>query len=263
MVPGSAPARTVVIIPTFDEIENLEGAVAAVFTADPHVAILVVDDDSPDGTGALADRLAAADPRVTVLHRTERAGLGQAYLAGFRTALAAGHEVLVEMDADGSHPASALPALLARLDAADRPGVVIGSRWVAGGEVVDWPARRRWLSEGANAYARIALRIRVRDSTAGYRAYRAETLRAIPLDDVHSHGYCFQIDMTLRTLDAGFGVAEVPITFRDRLRGTSKMSSGIVAEAMLRVTQWGLRRWFRPRSLSRTSNGSAAERSLG
>ncbi|GMA94287.1 hypothetical protein GCM10025881_11110 [Pseudolysinimonas kribbensis] len=148
MVPGSAPARTVVIIPTFDEIENLEGAVAAVFTADPHVAILVVDDDSPDGTGALADRLAAADPRVTVLHRTERAGLGQAYLAGFRTALAAGHEVLVEMDADGSHPASALPALLARLDAADRPGVVIGSRWVAGGEVVDWPARRRWLSEG-------------------------------------------------------------------------------------------------------------------
>jgi dolichol-phosphate mannosyltransferase len=258
-----APARAVVIIPTFDEIENLETAVAAVFDVAPDVAILVVDDDSPDGTGALADRLAAADPRVTVLHRTERAGLGQAYLAGFRTALAAGHEVLVEMDCDGSHPASALPAMLARLDEDDRLGVVIGSRWVRGGRVVDWPLRRRLLSEGANTYARIALRIRVRDSTAGYRAYRAATLRAIPLDDVQSHGYCFQIDMTLRTLDAGFAVAEVPITFRDRLLGQSKMSAGIVSEAMLRVTQWGFGRWFGRRSLSRTSNGSPAERSVG
>lgn len=260
---STAPARAVVIIPTFDEIENLEIAVAAVFEAAPDVAILVVDDDSPDGTGALAERLAVADPRVSVLHRTERAGLGQAYLAGFRTALAAGHEILIEMDCDGSHPASALPAMLARLEAADRPGLVIGSRWTPGGRVVDWPLRRRILSEGANTYARIALRIRVRDSTAGYRAYRAETLRAIPLDEVQSHGYCFQIDMTLRTLDAGFGVAEVPITFRDRLLGTSKMSAGIVSEAMLRVTQWGFGRWLRPRSLSRTSNGSAPERSLG
>ena len=260
---GPAPARTVVIIPTFDEIENLENAVAAVLSAAPDVAVLVVDDDSPDGTGALADRLASADPRVSVLHRTERAGLGQAYLAGFRVALDAGHEVVVEMDCDGSHPASALPAILARLDEPDRPGLVIGSRWIPGGRVVDWPARRRWLSRTANTYARIALRIRVRDSTAGYRAYRAETLRAIPLDAVQSHGYCFQIDMTLRTLDAGFGVAEVPITFRDRLLGTSKMSAGIVSEAMLRLTQWGLRRWFRPRSLSRTSNGTARERSVG
>ncbi|MGN6324962.1 polyprenol monophosphomannose synthase [Pseudolysinimonas sp.] len=258
-----APARTVVIIPTFDEIENLENAVAAVFAAVPDASILVVDDDSPDGTGDLADRIAAADPRVAVLHRTERAGLGQAYLAGFRTALAAGHEVLIEMDSDGSHPADALPAMLARLDEADRPGLVIGSRWTPGGRVVDWPVSRRRLSEAANAYARIALRIRVRDSTAGFRAYRAETLRAIPLDDVQSHGYCFQIDMTIRALDAGFGVAEVPITFRDRLLGQSKMSAGIVLEAMLRVTQWGFGRWFRPRSLSRTSNGSARERSVG
>jgi dolichol-phosphate mannosyltransferase len=234
-----------VIIPTFDEIDNLENAVAAVFAALPDVAILVVDDDSPDGTGQLADRIAAADPRVSVLHRTERAGLGQAYLAGFRTALAAGHPVLIEMDSDGSHPATALPAMLARLEEDDRPGLVIGSRWTAGGRVVDWPASRRWLSETANAYARFALRIRVRDSTAGFRAYRAETLRAIQLDHVQSHGYCFQIDMTLRTLDARFGVAEVPITFRDRLLGRSKMSTAIVAEAMLRVTQWGFRRWFR------------------
>jgi dolichol-phosphate mannosyltransferase len=243
-----APARVVVIIPTFDEIENLENVVAAVFSAVPDAAILVVDDDSPDGTGELADRIAAADPRVSVLHRTERAGLGQAYLAGFRVGLDAGHEVLIEMDSDGSHPATALPAMLARLDEADRPGLVIGSRWTPGGRVVDWPASRRLLSETANTYARIALRIRVRDSTAGFRAYRADTLRAIPLDDVQSHGYCFQIDMTLRTLDAGFEAAEVPITFRDRLLGQSKMSAGIVVEAMLRVTQWGFGRWFRPRS---------------
>jgi dolichol-phosphate mannosyltransferase len=166
--------------------------------------------------------------------------------------------VLVEMDCDGSHPASALPAMLARLDADGGLGLVIGSRWTPGGEVVDWPARRRWLSETANAYARLMLRIPVRDSTAGYRAYRAETLRAIPLEDVQSHGYCFQIDMTLRALDAGFGVAEVPITFRDRLFGVSKMSAGIVVEAMLRVTAWGIARWFRPRSLSQTSKGVAA-----
>jgi dolichol-phosphate mannosyltransferase len=255
---GTAPARVVVIIPTFDEIENLESAVAAVLAAVPEASILVVDDDSPDGTGDLADRIAAADARVRVLHRTERAGLGQAYLAGFRTALEAGHEVLVEMDCDGSHPASALPSMLARLDADDRPGLVIGSRWTPGGSVVDWPVRRRWLSETANAYARFMLRIRVRDSTAGYRAYRARTLRAVPLDDVQSHGYCFQIDMTLRTLDAGFGVAEVPIAFRDRLLGTSKMSAGIVAEAMLRVTAWGIARWFRPRSLSQTSKSTTA-----
>jgi dolichol-phosphate mannosyltransferase len=257
------PARAVVIIPTFDEIENLENAVAAVFAAAPDVDILVVDDDSPDGTGALADRLAAADDRISVLHRTQRAGLGQAYIGGFGVALAAGHEVLVEFDCDGSHPASSLPEMLARLDAEPELGLVIGSRWTKGGRVVDWPLSRRILSEGANLYARIALRITVRDSTGGYRAYRAETLRAIALDDIQSHGYCFQIDMTLRTLDAGFGIAEVPITFRDRLLGQSKMSSAIVVEAMLRVTQWGFGRWFRPRSLSRTSNGSARERSLG
>jgi dolichol-phosphate mannosyltransferase len=260
---GTAPARTVVIIPTFDEIENLEAAVTAVLRAAPEVELLIVDDDSPDGTGDLAESIAADDPRVSVLHRSERAGLGQAYLAGFRTALASGYDVVVEMDSDGSHPASSLPDMLTRLDAGDRPGLVIGSRWIKGGRAVNWPMHRRLLSRLANAYTRVMLDIGVRDATGGYRAYRADTLRAIPLGEVRSHGYCFQIDMTLRTLDAGFGVAEVPITFRDRLHGTSKMSVGIIVEAMLRVTQWGLGRWFRPRSLSRTSNGRAAERSVG
>jgi len=248
--PGGRPSGAspvVVIIPTFNEIENLETAVAAVHAV-ADVDILVVDDDSPDGTGALADRISAADPRVSVLHRTERAGLGQAYLAGFRRALDAGYRVIVEMDSDGSHPAASLPELLSRLDRDDRPGLVIGSRWVAGGRVVDWPRRRRLLSEGANSYARLALGFAVRDSTGGYRAYRADVLRAMALDEVQSHGYCFQIDMTRRTLDAGFGVAEVPITFRDRLYGTSKMSAGIVVEAMWRVTVWGLARLFRRRT---------------
>jgi dolichol-phosphate mannosyltransferase len=239
--------RTIVIIPTFNEIENLENAVSAVLAV-IDVDILIVDDDSPDGTGAVADRLAAADPRIVVLHRTERAGLGQAYLAGFQRALNEGYPVLVEMDSDGSHPAGTLPELLARLDAEDHPGLVIGSRWVPGGRVVDWPRRRRLLSEGANGYARLALGFRVRDSTGGFRAYRAEALRAIPLGDVQSRGYCFQIDMTRRTLNAGFGVAEVPIIFRDRLHGTSKMGAGIVAEAMTRVTLWGLQRLFRRRT---------------
>jgi dolichol-phosphate mannosyltransferase len=259
----TAPARAVVIIPTFNEIENLESAIATVFRAAPDVEILVVDDASPDGTGALADRIAAEDRRVSVLHRRDRQGLGPAYLAGFREALAAGHEIVIEMDSDGSHPASALPAMIARLDDADQPGLAIGSRWVPGGGSVDWPFHRRWLSRLANLYAQFALDVDVRDSTAGYRAYTADTLRAIDLDEVQSRGYCFQIDMTLRTIDAGFGVSEVPIIFRDRVLGHSKMRPSIVAEAMLRVTQWGLSRRFRPRSLSRTSNGSARERSLG
>ena len=262
--PDSAASRSVVIVPTFNEIENLAAIVDAVFTAAPQVDVLVVDDDSPDGTGQLADRIAATDDRVAVLHRTERAGLGQAYLAGFARTLAEGYDIVIEMDADGSHPASALPAMIDRLTGDPALGTVIGSRWIRGGRVVDWPARRRWLSEGANAYARIMLGIPVRDSTAGFRAFRAEALRGIHLETVASHGYCFQIDMTRRVADAGFGIAEVPITFRDRVHGTSKMSGAIVGEAMLRVTGWGIQRLFRPRgragrttrSLSDSSNGA-------
>ena len=241
---GRAAARAVVIVPTYNEADNLEPAVDAIRAAAPDAHILVVDDASPDGTGELADRLAASDPRITVLHHSPRAGLGGAYLAGFGVALAAGFDILIEMDADGSHPADALPALIARLDTPDHADMVVGSRWVPGGGFVDWPAPRRLLSRAGNAYARLALGIAVKDSTAGFRSYRAEVLRTLDLDGVESRGYCFQIDMTRRVLNAGYRVAEVPIVFTERRRGASKMNSRIVLEAMWRVTQWGLARRF-------------------
>jgi len=236
-----------VVIPTYDERESLPATVAALFTAAPDVDLLVVDDASPDGTGPLADALAAADPRVSVLHRAGKEGLGRAYRDGFAWALERDYPVVVEMDADGSHPASALPAMLDALAADPGVGVVIGSRWVEGGSVVDWPAYRRLLSVGGNAYARLALRIPVRDITAGYRAYRAEVLAELAHEEIDSRGYCFQVDMTVRTWDAGWDIAEVPIAFRERVAGVSKMSASIVVEAMLRVTGWGLRRIGRPR----------------
>jgi dolichol-phosphate mannosyltransferase len=231
-------ARAIVVIPTYNEAESLAATVAGILAEVPAASILIVDDASPDGTGDIADGL-AADPRVQVLHRTARDGLGHAYLAGFERALDQGFEAIVEMDADGSHPASALPAILTGLDTAD---LVIGSRWTPGGAVANWPRHREWLSRAANTYARIALRIPVRDSTAGYRAFRASALREIDLAHVESRGYCFQIDMTVRVVDHGLTVAEVPITFVDRVAGRSKMSGAIVVEAMLRVTQWGFQR---------------------
>ncbi|MEO5919585.1 MAG: polyprenol monophosphomannose synthase [Pseudolysinimonas sp.] len=241
--------RALVVIPTYNEAESITRTIATLLETVPAASVLVVDDASPDGTGALVDGLAAADPRVAVLHREGREGLGHAYLAGFRHALddatgggGAGYDAIVEMDADGSHPASALPAILAALEAHD---LVIGSRWTAGGSVANWPRHREWLSRAANTYTRIVLHIPVRDSTAGYRAFRASTLRRIDLAHVESRGYCFQIDMTLRVVDAGLSVAEVPITFVDRVAGHSKMSGSIVVEAMLRVTGWGIQRLFR------------------
>jgi dolichol-phosphate mannosyltransferase len=256
---GRGAVRSVVIMPTYNEVENLEPAIDAIHRSAPELHVLVVDDASPDGTGEAADRLAATDPRVTVLHHGDRAGLGAAYLAGFAVALAAGFDVLIEMDADGSHPASALPALIARLDAPDRTDMVIGSRRVPGGGFVDWPAARRVLSRAGNFYARVALRIRVMDATAGFRAYRADVLRSLDLDGVESRGYCFQIDMTLRVLDAGYRVAEVPIIFTDRQRGVSKMNSRIVLEAMWRVTQWGFIRRFSRRSPATAPETAPAE----
>ncbi|HWM35373.1 MAG TPA: polyprenol monophosphomannose synthase [Pseudolysinimonas sp.] len=235
--------RAIVVIPTYDEADNIERTIDGLLAAVPTVNVLVVDDDSPDGTGALVDALAAADPRIRTLHRATRDGLGHAYLAGFHRALDDGFDTIVEMDADGSHPAAALPAILEALREHD---LVIGSRWVRGGAVANWPRRREWLSRAANTYARILLGLPVRDSTAGYRAFRASTLRAIDLDGVVSRGYCFQIDMTRRVVEAGQSVAEVPITFVDRVAGRSKMSGAIVVEAMLRVTGWGLRRLFAP-----------------
>jgi dolichol-phosphate mannosyltransferase len=239
-----------VVIPTYNEAESIAQTIATLLETVPATSVLVVDDASPDGTGDLVEALSKDDRRIGILHREVRDGLGHAYLAGFHRALdedadAGGrYSAIVEMDADGSHPASALPAILAALETHD---LVIGSRWTAGGSVANWPRHREWLSRAANTYARIALRIPVRDSTAGYRAFRPGTLRRIDLEHVDSRGYCFQIDMTLRALDAGLSVAEVPITFTDRVAGHSKMSGSIVVEAMLRVTGWGIQRLFRRR----------------
>jgi dolichol-phosphate mannosyltransferase len=228
-----------VIIPTYNERDNLDDIVARTRRAVPTADILIVDDNSPDGTGDMAEKLALTDSQVHVLHRTEKAGLGAAYLAGFGWALHRGYGVLVEMDADGSHDPAELPHLLSAVENAD---LVIGSRWVRGGVVRNWPRSRAILSRGGNAYARIMLGLSVHDATGGYRAYRAATLREIGLNDVRSQGYCFQIELTLRTVRAGLSIAEVPITFTERARGTSKMNRAIVAEALWRVTQWSVTR---------------------
>lgn len=230
--------RVLVIVPTYNEKDNLELILARVHAAVPSAEVLVVDDHSPDGTGRIADRLAAADDRVQVLHRTGKAGLGAAYIAGFAWARARGYDVVVEMDADGSHSPAQLPRLLAALEQAD---LVLGSRWVPGGEVVNWPASRELLSRCGNAYTRIVLRLPLRDATGGYRAYRRAVLDTLPLEEVASQGYCFQVDLAWQVWKAGHTIVEVPITFVERERGTSKMSRSIVLEALWRVTWWGLR----------------------
>ncbi len=235
--PPASAARPLVIIPTYDERENLARIVARLRAAVPDCDVLVVDDASPDGTGALADDLARADAAVAVLHRDAKRGLGGAYVAGFRWALARGYAVVVEMDADGSHQPEQLPRLLQAVAAG--ADLALGSRWVPGGSVVNWPARRRLLSRGGNTYVRIALGLPVRDATGGFRAFRADTLRGLPFKDVASHGYCFQVDMLWRAVLAGATVTEVPITFVEREFGTSKMSGSIVREALWRVTLWG------------------------
>jgi dolichol-phosphate mannosyltransferase len=229
--------RVLVVIPTYNEIASLEPIVARLRSAVPEAYALVVDDGSPDGTGELADRLAASDDHLRVLHRAQKAGLGAAYIAGFRAALSDGFDVVVEMDADGSHAPEELPRLLAALRGAD---LVIGSRWVAGGEVRNWPQSRQLISRGGNLYARILLRFPVRDATGGFRAYRRCVLETIKLDEVASQGYCFQIDLAWKAWREGFRVLEVPITFTERQLGHSKMSRSIVTEALWRVAAWGL-----------------------
>jgi dolichol-phosphate mannosyltransferase len=229
--------RVAVIVPTYNELENLEIVAGRVREAVPDADLLVVDDNSPDGTGELADKLAAADIHIHVLHRPGKGGLGAAYLAGFAWALERGYDAVVEMDADGSHQPEDLPRLIGALDRAD---LVVGSRWVRGGKVVNWPKSREIISRGGNIYVRLMLGIKVRDATGGFRAYRASTLSKIALAEVASQGYCFQIDLTLRTLRAGLTVTEIPITFIERARGMSKMSNAIVKEALWRVTQWGV-----------------------
>jgi len=228
-----------VVIPTYNERDNIGTIVKRLHAALPGVHALVVDDGSPDGTGQAADEMAAADERVHVLHRTEKAGLGAAYVAGFGWGLERGYEFLVEMDADGSHAPEDLPRML---DAAANADLVIGSRYVTGGSVVNWPKSREVFSRGANLYSRIALGAPIKDITAGFRVYRAEVLRKLKLHNVASSGYCFQIDLSWRTHELGFRIVEVPITFTDRIIGESKMSGNVVREALIRVTKWGLRR---------------------
>jgi dolichol-phosphate mannosyltransferase len=237
----SAPGggeRVLVVVPTYNEAENLPQILDRLRASAPDVHALVVDDASPDGTGELADGLAAADPRVHVLHRAGKGGLGQAYVAGFRWGRDRGYDVLVEMDADGSHAPEQLPQLLAALADAD---LVLGSRYVDGGRVADWPLHRLLLSRAGNRYTRWALRLPLSDATGGFRAARADLIDRLPFADVASAGYCFQVDWAWRAHRAGARVTEVPITFTERRFGRSKMSGSIVGEALVRVTAWGIR----------------------
>jgi dolichol-phosphate mannosyltransferase len=243
--------QVLVVVPTYNEADNVRQITARLRAAVPEAHLLIADDNSPDGTGAIVDELVAADEHVHVLHRPGKQGLGSAYVAGFGWGLERHYDVLVEMDADGSHAPEELPRLLNALRDAD---LVLGSRWVPGGKVVNWPKRREALSRGATLYTRMALGLPVHDATAGFRAYRREVLEKIDLEAVASQGYCFQIDLSARTWRAGFRIAEVPITFAERERGQSKMSSNIIREALWRVTVWGaqargdaLKRVLKPR----------------
>ncbi|WP_129669616.1 polyprenol monophosphomannose synthase [Phytoactinopolyspora endophytica] len=248
---GETGAGVVVIIPTYNEALTLEKTITRLQGAVPDAHSLVVDDGSPDGTGELADMMADRDSRVHVLHRDKKQGLGPAYVAGFQWALRQGYGYLVEMDADGSHQPEELPALL---DAARGADLVLGSRYVPGGRVLNWPRRRELLSRGANTYARVVLGLKLRDATSGFRVCAASSLRTIDLATVASQGYCFQIDLAWRAVRAGLRVVEVPITFVEREQGESKMGADIVREAFVRVTQWGARhRMQQVRSKVKTS----------
>ncbi|HUQ00562.1 MAG TPA: polyprenol monophosphomannose synthase [Aeromicrobium sp.] len=237
--------RTLIIVPTYNEAENLPGLVKSLRNCAQDADVLIVDDGSPDGTGHLADELAASDGAVNVLHRESKEGLGVAYRAGFDWGLARPeYNWFVEMDADGSHR----PDELRRLrNAAHSADLVIGSRWVPGGRVVDWPLGRRLISRAGTAYAHLMLRLPVRDATAGFRVLSRRALESVHLETIASHGYCFQIDVTRRLHEAGLRIVEVPVTFVERRQGASKMTTGIVLEALWRVTLWGVAHWFTPR----------------
>ncbi len=237
---ADGPTRTLVIIPTYNERETLPTTLGRLRAAVPDADVLIVDDGSPDGTGKLADRASAADNHVHVMHRTGKLGLGTAYVAGFTWALERGYDVVVEMDADGSHQPEQLPKLLKALAAAPAASLVLGSRWVPGGKVVNWPKTREVLSRGANIYTRMMLGLQVGDATGGFRAFRADALRELDLSEVSSQGYCFQVDMTRRIADNGGRIIEVPITFVERTAGDSKMSNNIIFEALWRVSVWGV-----------------------
>jgi dolichol-phosphate mannosyltransferase len=233
--------KTLVITPTYNESMNINQAVAELFKHNADVSLLIVDDNSPDGTGDIADSLAAADSRISVLHRTEKNGLAGAYKEGFAWGIERGFEFLVEMDADGSHRPQDLPKLLAAAPTSD---LVIGSRWVKGGKVVNWPFRRELLSRGGNLYAQFMLASRVHDMTAGFRVYKASLLNRMNLADLSARGYSFQVEMTRKAQQVGANITEVPITFVEREHGVSKMSQSIVVEAMVLVTKLGFKRIF-------------------
>ena len=231
--------RTLVLMPTFNEIESLAHSVAELREVCPLVDLLIIDDNSPDGTGHLADRLAAKDSQISVLHRSEKGGLGAAYLSGFGLAIELGYEIVVEMDADGSHRAIDLPKILEKAQTAD---LVIGSRWIPGGAVVNWPAHRKAISKIGNLYANLMLRTGIKDMTAGFRAFNVEFLKGLNLEGVAARGYAFQVEMALRSKRAGGHVVEVPIIFVERTLGSSKMTTAIVLEALWLVTKWGFYR---------------------
>lgn len=231
-----------VIMPTYNESLNLEHSVDDLFLHNPDVDLLIVDDNSPDGTGKIADRLAKKEKRITVLHREEKQGLGAAYLEGFAIAFKRGYTHVIEMDADGSHRAVDLPKLI---DKSANTDLVIGSRWVSGGKVVNWPMHRKMISKLGNFYTRKMLNSPVRDMTAGFRIYRTALLQKLDLESIASHGYSFQVEMAWRSLQNRAAVAEVPITFIEREHGASKMTGKIVAEALWLVTKWGFARLFR------------------
>ena len=231
--------KTLVIMPTYNELLNLSHSVEELFKFNPEVELLIVDDNSPDGTGELATQLAKRSKHINVLHRTEKNGLGPAYLAGFDWAFERGFNRIVEMDADGSHRAEDLPRLLA-VDA----DLVIGSRWVTGGQVLNWPLFRKLISRTGNLYTRIMLGAPVRDMTAGFRVYKRELLERLELKEISSHGYSFQVEMVWRSLQLKASVKEVAITFIEREHGVSKMNSAIVLEALWLVTKWGVARLF-------------------
>ena len=234
--------KILVIMPTFNEAGNLDHAVEELYKYNTEVDLLIVDDDSPDGTGALADGIASRNSRIKVLHRKEKQGLGAAYMAGFKYAFDAGYDYIVEMDADGSHRAEDLPKLIALSSSND---LVIGSRYVKGGRTENWPLHRQWLSKGGNFFAKLMLGTKVNDMTAGFRIFSVPFLKTFDLDSINARGYSFQIEMAYRTLRQGGRIAEVPIVFIEREIGESKMSKDIVAEALLLMLKFGVKRLFR------------------